>query len=477
MAKSKNKITAIYVRVSTARQAEEGYSVPAQVERLTYYCKAQGWNNIKEYVDGGFSGSKLERPKIQELIEDANRGKISRVVVFKLDRLSRSQKDTLYLIEDVFLENDVEFISLNESIDTSTPYGKMMIGILSAFAQLERENIYLRTRVGMRERLRKGYWRGGGSTPFGYDYCKETGTLVPNEKADIVKSIYNLYLKGYSATRIAKMFNLSGDKLVTNILTHKVYIGIVKFKEEEFDGLHEALIPDELFELVQLKMKERGTKARASKTKYHLLSGLIYCGKCGTRMRYVSWSNNRYKLGCYARIDKTREYMHKDGVCDAPTVWADDIEKIVIDDLFRLSVTLKDSQRYKNNVIMDPLVELQSKITRKKNQMSRLLDIYTESASNIAVDVFNDKMAQYRSELDELEREYEIETKTQISQKNINLIIKQVTDIKDSWDFMSEQEKQSLIRSCVDSIHIYEDKIKINYTFIEEKAASKTKVA
>ena len=98
MAKSKNKITAIYVRVSTARQAEEGYSVPAQVERLTYYCKAQGWNNIKEYVDGGFSGSKLERPKIQELIEDSNRGKISRVVVFKLDRLSRSQKDTLYLI-------------------------------------------------------------------------------------------------------------------------------------------------------------------------------------------------------------------------------------------------------------------------------------------------------------------------------------------------------------------------------------------
>ena len=139
--KDNEGVRALYVRVSTEAQAEEGYSVGAQTERLQSYCKAMGWAKTELYVDGGFSGSNLERPEMQRLIGDVKSGKTAAVLVYKLDRLSRSQKDTLYLIEDVFIPNDVDFISLNESIDTSTPYGRAMIGILSAFAQLERENI------------------------------------------------------------------------------------------------------------------------------------------------------------------------------------------------------------------------------------------------------------------------------------------------------------------------------------------------
>lgn len=154
-------LRALYIRVSTEAQAEEGYSIQAQTERLEAYCKAMGWDNYRCYTDGGYSGSNLDRPEMTRLIADARGGQVATVVVFKLDRLSRSQKDTLYLIEDVFLPHGVDFISLNESIDTSTPYGRAMIGILSAFAQLERENIYLRTRMGMVERVRQGYWMGG----------------------------------------------------------------------------------------------------------------------------------------------------------------------------------------------------------------------------------------------------------------------------------------------------------------------------
>ena len=139
-----NPLRALYIRVSTEAQAEEGYSIQAQTERLEAYCKAMGWERYRFYTDGGYSGSNLDRPEMTRLIADVRAGQVATVVVFKLDRLSRSQKDTLYLIEDVFLPNEVDFISLNESIDTSTPYGRAMIGILSAFAQLERENIYLR---------------------------------------------------------------------------------------------------------------------------------------------------------------------------------------------------------------------------------------------------------------------------------------------------------------------------------------------
>ena len=152
------KKAALYIRVSTEFQAEEGYSIDAQKEQLAAYCAMKGLKDYEFFVDGGWSGSNLDRPEMQRLVGLCKEGRISHVVVFKLDRLSRSQKDTLFLIEDVFNPNGVSFVSLNESMDTATPMGRLMLGILSAFAQLERENIRLRTRMGMLERVKAGYW-------------------------------------------------------------------------------------------------------------------------------------------------------------------------------------------------------------------------------------------------------------------------------------------------------------------------------
>ena len=144
------KTAAIYIRVSTDFQAEEGYSIDAQKEQLTAYCVSKGIKHYDYYIDGGWSGSNINRPELQRLIEDIKKNRISHVIVYKLDRLSRSQKDTLYLIEDIFNVYGVSFVSINESIDTASPTGRLMIGILSAFAQLERENIRMRTRMGMK---------------------------------------------------------------------------------------------------------------------------------------------------------------------------------------------------------------------------------------------------------------------------------------------------------------------------------------
>lgn len=122
------KTAAIYIRVSTDSQAEEGYSIDAQKEQLSAYCVSKGIRDYEFYIDGGWSGSNIDRPEMQRLIEDVNRDRISHVIVYKLDRLSRSQKDTLYLIEDVFNPHGVDFVSLNESMDTSTPMGRLMWG-------------------------------------------------------------------------------------------------------------------------------------------------------------------------------------------------------------------------------------------------------------------------------------------------------------------------------------------------------------
>ena len=140
------KRAAIYIRVSTQEQAQEGYSVGEQRERLIAYCKAQAWVIANIYVDGGYSGANLNRPGIQKLMDETANFDI--VLVYKLDRLSRSQRDTLYLIEEIFLPNKVDFVSMQESFDTSSPFDKAMIGLLAVFAQLERKQIKERTKIG-----------------------------------------------------------------------------------------------------------------------------------------------------------------------------------------------------------------------------------------------------------------------------------------------------------------------------------------
>ncbi|HET1438821.1 TPA: recombinase family protein, partial [Streptococcus pneumoniae] len=174
-----NKV-AIYVRVSTTNQVEEGYSIDEQKDKLSSYCDIKDWNVYKVYTDGGFSGSNTDRPALESLIKDAKKRKFDTILVYKLDRLSRSQKDTLHLIEDVFIKNGIEFLSLQENFDTSTPFGKAMIGLLSVFAQLEREQIKERMQLGKLGRAKSGKSMMWAKTSYGYDYHKETGTVTIN---------------------------------------------------------------------------------------------------------------------------------------------------------------------------------------------------------------------------------------------------------------------------------------------------------
>ena len=267
------KHTALYLRVSTEAQADEGYSLAAQAEKLEAYCRMKGLADFRRYIDGGFSGSNLSRPAITELVEAIRGGTVERVVVYKLDRLSRSQKDTLYLIEDVFLPHGVDFVSINENIDTGSPYGRAMIGILSAFAQLERENIFLRTRMGMVERVKQGFWPGGGKTPFGYDYDQAKGILVPNADAPTVRAMYARYLAGQSTGRIARELGLPYEHLVRQILLRESNTGVIVYRGQTYPGRHEPLVDRETFARVQRRLLRHDKPRAAAGNK--LLTGLL----------------------------------------------------------------------------------------------------------------------------------------------------------------------------------------------------------
>ncbi len=452
-----DKIAAIYIRVSTDAQREEGYSIDAQKEMLTAYCVSKSIKKYDYYIDGGFSGSNIERPELARLIEDIKQGKIGCVIVYKLDRLSRSQKDTLYLIEDVFNPNGVDFISLNESMDTSTPIGRLMLGILSAFAQLERENIKERTSMGMKERIKMGYWMGGGRVPFGYDYDAEKGILIPNKDADTVRKIYELYIGGYSTNSIARMLGLSYEKLARQILMRKTYAGYICYNGEEYRGRHEAIISLETYEKAMQIMGERSGGRRIEQG--NLLSGLVRCGCCGAKMRYHKWGKTGYKIVWYSR-DKSKPHLIKDPDCPNEGVWAEELENVIKEDLFSLGVKNKNKKTlYTTSAsVVEILEERQKKVTDK---LKKLYLIFAESEDM----ALSSAIKETKAELKEIEKKISIEKKQQLVSKRENEIKTRLSTLRESWKYMTLAEQRNIIKDCVSEIVVCGDDIKIYYKF------------
>jgi site-specific DNA recombinase len=447
---------ALYIRVSTDAQFEEGYSADAQREMLEAYCVAKQIQSSECYVDGGFSGSNIERPEMQRLIEDAKAGRIQVVIVYKLDRLSRSQKDTLYLIEDVFLPHNVDFVSLNENLDTGTPYGRAMIGILSAFAQLERETIRERTRMGMRERVKSGLWMGGGRIPFGYDYDKEQGILVPNKDAETVRRIYDLYLKGYSCSRIAQMVGLKYERLALQILTRKSNTGVICYNGEEYPGQHEPIIPQETYEQAMAMMRERSNHRLT--TSKHLLSGLVYCGKCGAKMRYQQWGKHDCKLWCYSQ-DKHKTHLIRDPDCDNEKVWASEVEDAVLRNLFQMALQLKEQPAVAQTPSAEEL--LRGRYDAEAAKLKRLYGLYASAEDDLLRETIEEQKGRVRKLQEQLQEERERGTHS----RRQAALARHIENLSQVWDILTFQQRQHILRQLVDRIVLTDGDIQIYYQF------------
>lgn len=441
----------MYARVSTEAQWEEGYSIDAQKQMLDAYCVSKGIMERKFYIDGGYSGANTDRPMLKKLIEEIEAGNVSEVIVYKLDRFSRSQKDTLYLIEDVLLPNGTSFVSMNENMDTSTPIGRAMLGIMSAFAQLERETIRERTRLGMLERVKSGLWMGGGRVPFGYDYDKEKGILVPNGDAQTVRDIYSLYLDGYSTRKIALMTGLKYERLAIQILKRKSNTGSIVYKGTEYENCHEPIVSKETYEEAMKQMKLRGKSGGGAKC---LLAGLIYCGVCGAKMRYQKWSGGEYKIYCYSK-DKAKTHLSKGGDCGNARIDASELENTVLSDLFSLSYKNDESD---NGV--DALKILENTVLNCKKRLSRLYDLYSSAEDEILLDEIKRK----KDELAKAQLEYE---NMKLSREKSAEAIKQISKIgtvKGAWESMTIDEKRNVLRELIDKIVVTYDRIEIHYS-------------
>lgn len=248
---------ATYIRVSTERQVEEGYSIDFQRESLDNFAKSKRWEIIKDYIDEGISGRTVEREKFQEMLLDARNGLFDVILIYKLDRFSRSLQDLLNVIETLKKHN-VYVSSVTQSYDDSTPEGTLMRNMLGSFAQFESQMIGVRVRDGMDRRARSGGWNT--KAPYGYDL--NGGELVINtEEAAIVEMIFGLYNRGNSMTEIATRLNHQqittksgsawGPKSVLRILDNPVYTGHIRYNDELVSAEHQPVIDVKIFNRVQ----------------------------------------------------------------------------------------------------------------------------------------------------------------------------------------------------------------------------------
>lgn len=458
-----SKKVAIYIRVSTQEQAQEGYSIPAQRERLINFSKAKDWIIYDIYIDGGFSGSSLSRPAIQNLISNINNFDI--ILVYKLDRLSRSQKDTLYLIEDVFIKNNVDFVSMNESFDTSTPFGRAMIGILSVFAQLERETIKERTEIGRVERAKEGLYHGGGY-PVGYDYID--GKLVINEYESMqVKEVFELYLKGYGLIKIIDHMLNKGYKhrqgswkhvsSILSVLDSPVYCGDIVFKGERYKGIHESIIPSEMFEKVQnMRIRKRELFAKTNNSN-SLLAGLIWCGNCNARYApRVSTGGNHSYYSCYSRLKKARNLV-KDDTCKNDNFKRQILDDFIMGQIFKISLDGNELnkllQPQNNNSTNTQTVN--NKIKSLDKQISKLLDLY--QSTNFFIPDIAERIKKLHEEKESLNKELvKINNSVETLNSNSESAIQALSNIKSNWSIMDLQEQRDLLKILIDKIIIYD---------------------
>lgn len=469
--------TGIYVRVSTEEQAKEGFSIRAQEQKLKDYARVKDWSIHKIYIDEGISGKNItDRPQINELIKDIKKGLVKNVLIFKIDRLTRSTADLIYLI-NLFNDYNCAFNSLCESIDTQTPSGRMFIKIIGIFAEFERENIVERTKLGFERKVKEGYSLCTRTASFGY--TRNIGDKVQriNEKeAIIVREVFDMFVnQGMSFLDIAKNLNKRNiptkenatwtSRGIKNILTNCNYIGKVRYatKDEarnfEVQGNHEPIISNELYEETQNLINKISIKSYTKRPKEeNYFSGFLFCEKCGARLvvhddYYTKKSGEKIFKSAY----RCSNYIRK--TCTASNISQKNVEiafmKYIeqIEDFSEISEIQLEETRKAKDINNKLIGKLNNQLKNLENKEKEILSSYVDNKLKFdryiqLKDYIEMEKSKIREQLEEIPV-VEEDTEEMIIQKED--IIK---SLKENWEFLTNAEKRLFLLKFVDKIVI-----------------------
>jgi site-specific DNA recombinase len=332
---------AIYTRKSTSAGLEQDFnSLDAQRESCAAYAKSQGWTVVGTYDDGGFTGANIERPAFKRLLTDVEGGGIDVIVVYKVDRLSRSLLDFAEVLKRLAAA-DVAFVSVTQNFSTADSMGRLTLNMLMSFAQYEREMIADRTRDKIAASRRRGKWTGG-KPPIGY-YSVDKKLVKSAPEATVVQEVFDLYERRRSVLEVMKELRARGRKMrtrewtkdgVLRVLKSPLYAALIASAGELFAAEHEGIVPREQFERVQAMMN--GPRlAGAGRNPDYLLRGLLRCGVCGAAMTPGGSRGYRY----YRCVKRDKEGA---SACASKPLAAGAIETYVVE---RLSAAAADPHR------------------------------------------------------------------------------------------------------------------------------------
>lgn len=462
---SETKRVALYSRFSTVNQSDN-YSIEIQHERMEAMCKSKGWEIGDYFSDPAYSGSNMERPALQNLLSRLDEFDI--VMVYRLDRLSRSQKDTMTLIQDYFLKNNVAFVSVSETLDTTTPFGMAMIGILAVFAELERATITDRMQGGIKKRIESGYRLNGGNyMPTGYKKgVDENGNsilVIDEPEARKVKLIYDVYEMKHSVSEVQKVLKEKGYErrrftTIRQILSNSLYIGQVKYRDECFEGVHEPIISKEQFERVQKLLSLQPKGKNFGKNRESLFGGLITCGWCGENYTTYSYRvENKTKGDYYVRsyTCRARRYpIEYDEKCMNKNWKNEYLEDLFVHELRKITTSKIIKQTKKTQKKNYSLA-----LKRLDEKTARLIDLYTDG--DIDKKILDSKLNKLNKEKESLIAEQKKEEQNIQELTSIDELKESVIDFE-KLDFVS---KRAIVEKTINEIIINDDEVEFIWNF------------
>ena len=507
----------IYTRVSTAIQVD-GYSLDAQRDKLIKYAEYQELDIAHEYSDQGKSGKSVEgRPEFMQMLEDikSEKDQVSYVLVFKLSRFGRNAADVLSSLQ-LMQDYGVNLVCVEDGIDSSKDAGKLMISVLSAVAEIERENIQIQTMEGRKQKAREGKWNGG-LPPYGYKLVNGL-LMIEEEEAEIIRIIFDKYLNtSMGSIAITEYLNSHGYKkklrqnntldyftenFISKVLDNAVYCGRITYgkrtmekvigtrneyrqvrKDDYIDvkGIHEGIITEEEWAQVQIKRKSMAAYQPKSHSleHEHILSGLLKCPKCGGPMygnvnRKKKKDGSSYKDYFFYRCQRRKVIDGKK--CDYKRQWSEELIDDAVSELICSLVTKPKFEEHLRKKVGDKIdtKELESEIEylkkqiqSKKNAKERLgmeidrLD-ETDRLYELKYEDMQGRLYKLYEDIDEMEE------KVQVLQRRIDNIMRQKISGDQVYEFLlafdrlykelSDVDKKKFMNTFVERIEIYEEK-------------------
>jgi len=489
---------ALYLRVSTEEQAKEGYSIASQRERLEAFCKSQGWEIYDYYIDDGFSGKDLNRPAVQRLLKDAKEERFSAVLVYRLDRFSRRAVDILRVVEEVLEPRRISLKSVTESFDTSTIAGRLMLSMLAAFAQFERESIAERVKLNMAHKAKNGEWCGAYQAPFGCKVVNKRLVAVPHE-AEVVRMMFEFYAQGKGMRLIAKELNNAGIRTrsgkpwsnvtVRQILTNPVYAGRMVWNRTErkgtrcirrakgewviTEGSHAPIVDVELFERVQAMIESKRSMHMREAWSDYALSGLVYCGHCGHRLR--GWHVKRPSGGVVKYYRCTGK--EKGVPCPSRLVRAEELEEAVLckvesaaGNLGAYSETAATAGRRSGGIpyLREQLEKAKQELAAVDQRKQRWFDVFEQGG--IGFEDFRERLDHLNREKDEKMRRVE-DLEVAISRLEMREITAQkvaeaAKNLRHLWEKFNVSQRKALLRAVAKRV-IVSGKGEVRIDFVE----------